>query len=76
MKETTCKFWFNHSLVKDTQENAAGNEFRFVKSCRCGKHFEKSVPLHENDLLGQIDLHSNNFPVDEAVSNTYQKQPV
>lgn len=68
MKINFCALLSDHKLVKTSEENAGGREFRFVRSCRCGGHIEKSFPLHENELLGNIGLNKYNFPVDEKVS--------
>jgi hypothetical protein len=68
MKKVLCGLWFNHIKNVQSTEDSGGKEFRFVTSCRCGKHVSKSVPLHENDLLSNINLNQWNFPIDESAS--------
>lgn len=70
LKKILCFMWFNHRQSVNSMEDARGKEFRYVSSCRCGKHVTKSVLLHDNDLLSNINLNSHNFPIDEKLSTT------
>lgn len=73
-KETLCGIWFNHMQKNRPTEDASGKSFRYVKSCHCGKYVTKSVPIHDNDLLREINLNENNFPIDEKESKLKEKE--
>lgn len=57
---------FNHPKLNHSTEDLPGQEFRYVSSCHCGQNKVKSVPLHDNDLLSNINISQNNFPIDET----------
>lgn len=63
MNAMICK-WLHHPLTMKTQESAGGKRFRYVETCRCKKRIQKSIPLHDNDLLENIQISNINYPVD------------
>lgn len=67
MGKKWCGF-FNHKLTKTSEESAGGTLFRFVEICRCGEHVQKSIPIHDNDLMADINLTKTNYWVDEEAS--------
>ena len=69
MSEKWCNF-FNHKLTKQSTEDAKGSMFRFVERCGCGKRVQKSIPLHDNDLLADINLTKTNYWIDKEASTT------
>lgn len=64
-KEFLCGLFF-HVRTKRYTEDLPGKEFRYVSSCSCGKNKIKSIPLHDNDLLSNINISENNFPIDTS----------
>lgn len=67
MKKIWCEF-FNHKLTKTSEESTEGTMFRFVESCKCGKRVQKSIPIHDNDLLADINLTKTNYWIDKEAS--------
>lgn len=67
MKKIFCMLGFNHLLTAKSIEKETDG-FRYVKTCKCGKHIQKSVFLKEHEFYQQVDVDSDNFPIDRALS--------